>query len=189
MKILIIDNYDSFTYNLVHYFEGFDVDVKVLRNDEVEFEDVENADKLVFSPGPGLPAKAGKMPLLIHSFAGKKPMLGVCLGFQAIVEFYHGVIYNQEIVKHGKAENCSVSVDSKLFHDVSPEIKVGLYHSWAAQIDRFPRELIVTAKSENGVIMAFEHKRLPIAGVQFHPESVLTEEGHQIIENFIKHFN
>lgn len=188
MNVLIIDNYDSFTFNLVHYFEGAEAKVTVLRNDEVSFNDVENCDQLVFSPGPGLPAEAGKMPYLIQSFAGKKPMLGVCLGFQAIVEFYHGELYNQEKVKHGKAEPCSLVTDSRLFDGMPDHIQVGLYHSWAAKPDRLPRELICTATSENGVIMAVEHKRLPIAGVQFHPESILTEHGHQIVRNFIQNF-
>jgi len=188
LKVLIIDNYDSFTYNLLHYFEGAGAEVNVVRNDLVVFEDVEVCDQLVFSPGPGLPKDAGKMPLLIDSFAGKKPILGVCLGFQGIVEFYHGEIYNQEKVKHGKAEKCKLDTTSKLFQNVPEEIHVGLYHSWAAKTDRFPRELVATAKSENDVIMAFEHKRLPIAGLQFHPESILTEHGHQIVENFILNF-
>lgn len=183
-----MDNYDSFTYNLVHYLEGLGAFVEVYRNDEVDFDRIEGADKIVLSAGPGLPRDAGKLPLVIHNYAGKKPILGVCLGFQAIVEFYHGNIYNQEAVKHGIAEDCKVDTNSRLFKDVPENIKIGLYHSWAAKDEKFPRELIVTAKSENDVIMAFEHKRLPIAGVQFHPESVLTEHGHQIMKNFLHNF-
>lgn len=189
LRILLVDNYDSFTYNLVHYLEGLGAIVDVRRNDEVTFDDVEGADKIVYSPGPGLPKDAGKMPLLIHSFAGKKPMLGVCLGFQAIIEYYHGAIFNQSEVKHGRAERCTFKTDSKLFSGLADTFNVGLYHSWAADPDKFPRELTITAISENSVIMAFEHKRLPIAGVQFHPESILTENGHEILQNFLSNFN
>ena len=189
MKILLIDNYDSFTWNLVHYLEGEQTDVDVVRNDEVDFVVAEGYDKIILSPGPGLPKDAGKMPLIIHHFAGKKPILGVCLGFQGIVEYYHGSLYNQEEVKHGISEKCRVDAASKLFRDLPEEFEVGLYHSWAADRETFPRELIITAESENDVIMAFEHKRLPIAGVQFHPESILTQGGQQIVNNFLFNFH
>jgi anthranilate synthase component 2 len=189
MKLLILDNYDSFTYNLVHYLEVAGVEVITMRNDKVNYNTIDDCHKIVFSPGPGLPKNAGKMRQIINKYAGEKPMLGVCLGFQAIVEYYHGQLFNQEDVKHGVAEKCRCKTDSRLFQGLPQEINVGLYHSWAAKPDKFPRELIVTATSESGVIMAFEHKRLPICGVQFHPESILTEQGMGIIRNFIRNFN
>ena len=195
MKILLIDNYDSFTYNLVHYLEGQDATVVVVRNDEINFDVVQQFDKIVLSPGPGLPKGAGLQPKLIEQFATVKPILGVCLGFQALVEFFGGKIFNQQDVKHGVAEKCRIVVpsgkitsDSKLFAGIEKEFNVGLYHSWAAKKEKFPDDLKITALSENDIIMAFEHKALPVFGVQFHPESILTENGHQIIANFLKQF-
>lgn len=188
MKILLIDNYDSFTYNLVHYLEGQDATVVVVRNDEINFHDVEQFDKIVLSPGPGLPKDAGLQPKLIEQFAKTKPILGVCLGFQALVEFFGGEIFNQQDVKHGVAEKCKIVSDSKLFSEIEKEFKVGLYHSWAAKKENFPSDLKITALSENNTIMAFEHVSLPVYGVQFHPESILTENGHQIIANSLKQF-
>lgn len=188
MKILLIDNYDSFTYNLVHYLEGQDSYVVIVRNDEINFDDVDQFDKIVLSPGPGLPKDAGLQPQLIQQFAHSKPILGVCLGFQALVEFFGGEIFNQPEVKHGVAEKCTVISDSKLFSGIEKEFKVGLYHSWAAKKENFPSDLKITALSENVTIMAFEHCILPVCAVQFHPESILTENGHQIIRNFLDNF-
>ena len=189
MRILLVDNYDSFTYNLVHYFEGFDCLVDVVRNDEISFEQVMEYDKIVLSPGPGLPAEANQLNELIEQFIDKKPILGVCLGFQAIVEYYGGKLFNQAEVKHGVAEACQFKTDSRLFKELPTEFKIGLYHSWAADPDQIPEELIITATSENNVVMAFEHSNLPVCGVQFHPESILTENGKQIVQNFITNFN
>lgn len=188
MKILLIDNYDSFTYNIVHYLEGFDAQVDIVFNDEIKFEEIFKYDKIVLSPGPGLPKEAGDMMKLIDLWYNKKPILGVCLGFQAIVEFFGGEIYNQAEVKHGLAEDCSFNINSKLFKDTASCFKIGLYHSWAANKENFPKELIITATSEFDVIMGFEHQHLNICGVQFHPESILTENGHQIIKNFLTNF-
>lgn len=188
MKILLLDNYDSFTYNLVHYIEGFDLSVDVMYNDKVDLEQVESYDKIVLSPGPGLPKDAGKLMELIGAFHESKPILGVCLGFQALVEFYGGKLFNQELVKHGVAEKAKFNQDSRLFENTADEFKIGLYHSWAAQPSSFPEVFMITGNSENGVIMAFEHQNLPIAGVQFHPESILSEHGFQIVENFIFNF-
>jgi len=184
----LVDNYDSFTYNLKHYLESFDADVDVIRNDEIDLTKVDAYDKIVLSPGPGLPINAGKQNELIKKFASHKPILGVCLGFQALVEFFGGSIYNQEIVKHGVAENCKFDIQSKLFSNLPSTFKVGLYHSWAANKTNFPVDLKITASLTNAVVMAFEHVSLPIAGVQFHPESILTENGKKIIENFLGRF-
>lgn len=185
MKILLIDNYDSFTYNLVHYLEAQDATVVVWRNDEIDFNKLHEYDAYVISPGPGLPKDAGSLMRFIDNVISKKPVFGVCLGFQAIVEYYGGEIYNQQIVKHGIAEKCLLTEDSKLFKKIPKEFQVGLYHSWAAKKENFPADLKITAVSENHTIMAFEHKSLSVFGVQFHPESVLTEHGHKMIRNFL----
>ncbi|MBI3134355.1 MAG: aminodeoxychorismate/anthranilate synthase component II [Bacteroidetes bacterium] len=185
MKILLIDNYDSFTYNLVHYLEGAGAAVTIWRNDEIQFDQLGVFDKFVISPGPGLPREAGQLNQFLKSVAPEKPVLGVCLGFQALVELYDGEIYNQQQVKHGVAERCRLVADSDLFRGIAPEFNVGLYHSWAADPEKFPPVLKITAQSEHDVIMAFEHVTLPVYGVQFHPESILTESGNQLIRNFV----
>ncbi len=189
MKVLLLDNYDSFTYNLVHYLESFDADVHVFFNDEINLRSIHGYDRIVISPGPGLPIEAGKMMEVISEAHQKIPILGVCLGFQALVEFYGGSLYNQEFVKHGVAEYINVDSTSQLFQDTPTRFKVGLYHSWAASEYDFPGSLHISARSEHNVIMAFEHKDLPIAGVQFHPESILSENGKKIVENFILNFH
>lgn len=188
LKILLIDNYDSFTFNLVHYFEGYDSHVTVWRNDEIDFSKVSEFDKLVLSPGPGLPSESAELMKVIRENIGKIPILGVCLGFQALVEHFGGEIYNQEQVKHGVKEDCFLLNESKLFIDIPASFKIGLYHSWAAKKANFPKDLQITALSQDEVIMAFEHKELAICGVQFHPESILSEFGKEIIGNFLKHF-
>ncbi len=188
MKVLLIDNYDSFTYNIVHYLEGFDCEVDVFFNNEIPFENILNYDKIVLSPGPKLPKDAGDLMRLIELYHNKKPILGICLGFQALVEFFGGEIFNQEKVKHGVKEICFFEPNSKLFQSTEKTFHVGLYHSWAAKKENFPACLKITAQSKNEVIMAFEHQSLPICGVQFHPESILTENGHKIIQNFLVNF-
>lgn len=189
MKILLIDNYDSFTYNLLHYLEGFDANVDVFRNDEIPFGRIGEYNKVVLSPGPGLPAESGDLMKFIEQFATKKPMLGVCLGFQALAEHFGGSIYNQNEVKHGVAETCIIQKNSRLFNNLPEMFKIGLYHSWAVKKEELPEDFMISGISENDVIMAFEHKTLPVCGVQFHPESILTEHGHKIVENFICNFN
>ncbi|MEP1069442.1 MAG: aminodeoxychorismate/anthranilate synthase component II [Crocinitomicaceae bacterium] len=188
MKILLIDNYDSFTYNLVHYLEGHDCEVTVWRNDEINFSQISEFDKIVLSPGPGLPKEAGQLMQVIQHCFNRQPILGVCLGFQAIVEFLDGEIYNQNLVKHGQKELCELVGTSKLFQNIPSKFNVGLYHSWAARKENFPEELKITAYSENDVIMACEHQNLPVCGVQFHPESILSDHGREIIGNFLKNF-
>jgi anthranilate synthase component 2 len=188
LKILLLDNYDSFTYNLLHYLESFDVEVTVALNDQIKVSEVSNFDKIVLSPGPGLPNNAGIMNVIIETYGRTKPILGVCLGFQALVEYFGGELYNQSTVKHGRAEEGFFDLQSRLFKETSPKFNIGLYHSWAAKNESFPRELKITGRSKADVIMAFEHESLPVAGVQFHPESILTEHGMKIVENFIFNF-
>ena len=165
----------------MHYIEGFDVTVDVFYNDKIELDQVKEYDKIVLSPGPGLPAEAGLLMDVIAEFHQTKPILGVCLGFQALVEFYGGILYNQPLVKHGVAEMAHFDQNARLFKNTADNFKIGLYHSWAANPNNFPTPLIITGKSEHDIIMAFEHETLPIAGVQFHPESILSEHGFKII--------
>ena len=172
----------------MHYIEGFDVPVTTVYNDQVNLEMVEEFDQIVLSPGPGLPHEAGKMNEVIAHYVTKKPILGVCLGFQALAEFFGGSLYNQKIVKHGIAELGHFDQNSKLFKNTAGKFKIGLYHSWAVSPENFPKCLSITGKSEHDVIMAFEHEELPVAGVQFHPESILSEHGKKIVENFIFNF-
>jgi anthranilate synthase component 2 len=169
----------------VHYFESLGATVTTVLNDQLELLSVEKYDKIVISPGPGLPEEAGKMPEVINLYATKKPILGVCLGFQALFIYFGGQLYNQAEVQHGIAVNCKTDQKSRLFRNLPTEFKVGLYHSWAADPKTTPTDLIITGRSDSQVIMAFEHQFLPIYGVQFHPESVLTEHGMKILKNFL----
>lgn len=185
MQTLLIDNYDSFTYNIVHYLELNNAKVDVVLNDEIPFDKVLRYDKVILSPGPGLPNSSGDLMLFIEKFHAHIPMLGICLGFQAIVQWFGGDLINQTEVKHGVAEQCFFQNQTTLFKDVPQNFQVGLYHSWCANSSTFPKELKITAKSKHNVIMAFEHQKLPIYGVQFHPESIITENGLKIINNFL----
>lgn len=186
MKILLIDNYDSFTYNLVHYLEGLDAEVTVVFNDQVNMSSINHFDKIVFSPGPNLPEKAGFMMKIIANYHKSIPMLGVCLGFQALTIYFGGKLYNQTEVRHGVQTTCKVNLKSTLFKNTSSPLQVGLYHSWALEPESIPDCLKITATSKENVIMAIEHKTLPLYGVQFHPESILTEFGMQILKNFLE---
>ena len=183
-KILVIDNYDSFTYNLVHYLEDLSVDVTVKRNDEFDLEEALSYDAVLLSPGPGIPSEAGKLLDLIKFLSGKKPMLGICLGHQAITEVYGGKIINIDKVYHGVATEMSHKGDP-LFRDVDQKFEAGRYHSWVSEPESFPSELEVIAVDENDQIMALTHKELPIYGIQFHPESVMTPQGKQMLKNFL----
>lgn len=184
MKVLLLDNFDSFTYNLFHYLEALDCEVTVARNNAISVEEIAFFDKIVLSPGPGLPAEAGIMMEIIRLYATCKPILGVCLGMQALGEHFGATLYNQTVVKHGVSENCKHNIVSKLFQKVPQIFEVGLYHSWAVDISK-TKELKATAYSENKILMAFEHQTLPIYGLQFHPESVMTGDGKTILQNFI----
>ncbi len=188
MKILVIDNYDSFTYNLVHIlkkFEGVTVDVR--RNDEVADGEPDNYDKIVFSPGPGLPEEAGSLLSVIRNYAGKKPLLGVCLGHQAIGECFGGTLQNMNNVLHGIATPITVVSKSYLFDNMPETFEAGRYHSWIVEKQTLPSVLEITSLDHEGRIMSFQHKDFDIQGVQFHPESVLTPLGEQILENWVRH--
>jgi anthranilate synthase component 2 len=185
-KILVIDNYDSFTYNLVHYLEDLNGDVTVVRNDEFDLEEVKNYDKILLSPGPGLPNEAGLLKQLIQTYAPTKSILGVCLGLQAIGEVFGGQLRNLEKVYHGVATKVQIQVnDENLFDGLPNEIEVGRYHSWVVDPSDFPDSLQITATDSNGEIMALRHKTFDVKGVQFHPESVLTPDGKKILENWL----
>ena len=184
LELLILDNYDSFTFNLVHYCEALDINVTVARNDEITLQEVQRYDKIILSPGPHLPKDAGIMMALIEQYYLTKPILGVCLGLQALGEFFGGQLYNLKQVKHGVQEKCERIGESLLLKEVSPTYNIGLYHSWALS-EPLPKTLKLTSKSKEGVVMSFEHKTLPLFGVQYHPESIMTDEGKQIINNFI----
>ncbi len=185
MKVLLLDNFDSFTYNLFHYIEALDCEVKVVRNNEISLSEIEAFDKIVLSPGPGLPQNSGILMALLSEFATKKPILGVCLGMQAIALHFGGSLYNLPNVKHGVAETVVQQEESKLFKGISRNFEVGLYHSWAVK-PVLPKELKATVISEKNVLMAIEHQVLPVYAVQFHPESILTPAGKKIIQNFIE---
>lgn len=186
-KVLVIDNYDSFVYNLVHYLEEFDCEVTVKRNDQIELDEVENFDKILLSPGPGIPSEVGKMMQIIEKFAATKSIFGVCLGQQAIGEVFGGKLQNLDKVYHGVANFAIANVDDEpLFKQVPKYFEVGRYHSWVVSNENFPDVLEITAIDENGQIMALRHREYDVKGVQFHPESILTPQGKKIIENWVK---
>jgi anthranilate synthase component 2 len=187
MKILIIDNYDSFTYNLVHMVEKITGNFPaVFRNDEISIAEVENYDIIMLSPGPGIPDEAGILKEVIKTYASTKPIFGVCLGLQAITEVFGGKIINLDDVFHGVATEMKVTdKNAVIFKDVPEKFMAARYHSWSATDKDFPKEIQVTARDEEGGIQAIEHKIFPISAVQFHPESILTEVGEQLVTNFI----
>jgi anthranilate synthase component 2 len=185
-KIVVIDNYDSFTYNLVHYLEDLNCEVTVFRNDEFEIEELIQFDKIVLSPGPGVPDEAGLLKSVISTYASTKSILGVCLGQQAIGEVFGGSLTNLEKVYHGVATKIKMTnPDEVLFRDLPDEFEVGRYHSWVVSNEGFPNDLIVTSVDENGQIMSLKHSKFNVRGVQFHPESVLTPNGKKILENWV----
>ena len=188
MKILVFDNYDSFTYNLVQMIEqivGEKVDV--FRNDQITLEEIEKYDKIVLSPGPGIPSEAGILIELIKNFAPTKSIFGVCLGLQAIAEAFGGSLVNLSEIYHGVATNAhTVKKDAHLLRDLPENLEVGRYHSWAVNPEDFPEELVITSIDSNGMIMSLQHKIYDVHAVQYHPESILTPQGKKIIENFLK---
>ena len=185
MKTVIIDNYDSFTYNLAHLVKALGAEVTVLRNDQFSIDALEAYDKIILSPGPGIPSEAGLLLDVIKTYAGRKPMLGVCLGHQAIGEAFGAQLENLSEVFHGVATPAHIVADDPIFCGLPKTFTVGRYHSWVVAIDQLPDCLTVTAVSDEGQIMALRHKEYDIHGIQFHPESVLTPEGRIIIKNFI----
>lgn len=185
IKVLVIDNYDSFTYNLVHYLEDLNCEVSVVRNDKLDLEDVKPFDKIVLSPGPGIPDEAGLLKDIIKQYAPTKSILGVCLGQQAIGEVFGGRLINLDEVYHGVATNVSITVnDESLFKGFGKTIEVGRYHSWVVDAN-LPEELEATSFDENGQVMSLRHKVYDVKGVQYHPESVLTPRGKEILKNWI----
>jgi anthranilate synthase component 2 len=192
MKILVFDNYDSFTYNLVHLVEKIThIKVDVYRNDQIPLEKVKDYDKIILSPGPGIPVEAGLLLQLIKEYAATKSILGVCLGHQAIGEAFGGTLVNLSTVYHGVATKIEVGgkkleARSRLFEGLPDELEVGRYHSWVVSKENFPAELEITAEDELGMIMALQHKTYDVQGVQFHPESVLTPRGEEILRNWLK---
>lgn len=191
MKILVFDNYDSFTYNLVHLVEKIThTRVDVYRNDQLPLEQVEGYDKIILSPGPGIPEEAGLLLPLIREYASRKSILGVCLGHQAIGEAFGGKLTNLSSVYHGVATEIMTGQDhqlgeSELFRGLPSQFMVGRYHSWIVSEENFPAELEITARDAQGYIMALQHRKYDVQGVQFHPESVLTPEGERILRNWL----
>ena len=184
---LMIDNYDSFTYNLVQYFQILGVEMQVVRNDRITPEAALNsgAEAIILSPGPGIPSEAGLLLDVIREYAGRKPILGVCLGHQAIGEVFGARLENLSDVFRGVATPCHIIADDPLFGSIPNDITVGRYHSWVVSKEDFPDCLEITAVSDEGQIMALRHKTLNVRGIQFHPESVLTPEGKQMLLNFL----
>jgi anthranilate synthase component II len=187
MKLLMLDNYDSFTWNLVHYLEDIlQLEVTVRRNNEFKAHEALAFDAIILSPGPGLPAESGNLMEVIRLCADKKPLLGVCLGLQAIVEHFGGRLSQLPAVMHGLQRNCTILEPSRIYKGVSSPFLAGRYHSWAADPHQLPACLKVTAQDEIGTIMSIEHHSLPIYAVQFHPESIMTPEGKKMLKNWLE---
>ncbi len=185
VTVLVIDNYDSFTYNLVHYLEELGCTVVVKRNDQLRLEEVDAFEKIVLSPGPGIPDEAGLLKKIIAAYAPTKSIFGVCLGQQAIAEVFGGSLINLDEVYHGIATKIKITKEDVLFKGLPEEIEVGRYHSWVVSPD-LPAVLEVTSVDENGQIMSLRHKTYDVRAVQFHPESVLTPHGKKMLENWLK---
>lgn len=188
MKILVLDNYDSFTYNLVHYLKelGYGASMDIFRNDQIDLLAVGGYDKILLSPGPGIPEEAGIMPELITMYGEQKSILGVCLGHQGIAEAYGAELFNMPEVLHGVSSKVNVTnSDDRLFRDIPSEYKICHYHSWNVNKDRLGNDIEVTAVDEFGEIMAISHKVYDVKGVQFHPESIMTDYGHKLLSNWI----
>lgn len=186
MKILVLDNYDSFTYNLVYILRELHDDVTIVRNDKISLEEVGKYDKILLSPGPGIPSEAGIMQELIKEYGASKSILGVCLGHQGIGESYGATLENMTDVLHGVSDMALIQdASERLFKNIPAEIKVGRYHSWTVMPEGFPDDLKITALDEKGRIMALSHVKYDVKGVQFHPESVLTDNGKKMLENWL----
>jgi anthranilate synthase component II len=187
MKIAVIDNYDSFTYNLVHYLEDLNAEVIVFRNDELDLEDLASFTHILLSPGPGIPDEAGLLKPIIKKYASTKKIFGVCLGLQAIGEVFGAKLHNLDKVYHGVATKVTQTNTDYIFKDLPAEIEVGRYHSWVVANENIPDALIVTSVDENNQIMSMKHNTFDVRGVQYHPESVLTPMGKKILENWLLH--
>ncbi|MCM1450072.1 MAG: aminodeoxychorismate/anthranilate synthase component II [Clostridiales bacterium] len=187
MRLLILDNYDSFTYNIVHAVRQLGVDPDVVRNDKITLPEVECYDKIIISPGPGIPSEAGILPRLLKEYARSKPILGVCLGHQAIGENFGATLVNLDDVYHGIQTPVHVCAPDYILDGMGETFLVGRYHSWAVSPENLPQELMVTSVDDSGAIMSMCHRSLDVHGVQFHPESLLTPDGIRIISNFLFH--
>jgi anthranilate synthase component 2 len=187
MKILVLDNYDSFTYNLVQMIEEIVIEkVDVFRNDQISLEDIDKYDQIILSPGPGIPEEAGILLEVIRKYAPTKSILGVCLGQQAIAEAFGGTLINLSEIFHGVATESTRVSEHRIFQNLPDNLEVGRYHSWAVNPEDFPEELEITSVDKNGMIMSLKHKTYDVHAVQYHPESILTPHGKQILENFLK---
>jgi anthranilate synthase component 2 len=186
-KLLILDNYDSFTYNLLHLVEKVsDISVDTIRNDKIKLEDINSYDKIILSPGPGLPKDAGIMPELLKKYSATKSIFGVCLGMQAIAENFNSKLKNLETVVHGMATPIEIIQQDSIFENCPKQFNVGRYHSWVVDSAGLNPDLIITAVDADKKVMALRHKVLDVKGVQFHPESILSEYGSEIIGNWLK---
>ena len=186
MQLAVIDNYDSFTFNLVHYFEDLGASVTVFRNDEFDLKELDAFDKIVLSPGPGLPNEAGLLKEVIQTYATSKSILGICLGLQAIGEVFGGTLINLEKVYHGVATKIKIIEEDSIFKNIPDQIEVGRYHSWVISNDNFPPNLIITSVDKNKQIMSVKHSHFDVRGMQFHPESILTPFGKKILKNWLE---
>lgn len=185
-KILILDNYDSFTHNIAHIIRELGVEVDIVRNDKISIDDVDRYDKILLSPGPGIPASAGILVPLIERYAPTKSILGICLGHQAIAEVFGAELTNLDKVYHGVESTIQIVADTPLFSGLGREFRAGRYHSWVVSSEDFPAELQITAiEMESRQIMALRHREYDLQGVQFHPESILTPKGKQILKNWL----
>ena len=185
-KILILDNYDSFTYNILHIINDLGYEADVFRNDKITIKEIDKYDKIILSPGPGVPKDAGVLMSLIKEYSKTKSILGICLGEQAIGEVFGAKLENLKEVYHGTESEIEIVTQCKILKDISNPFKAGRYHSWVVSKDNFPSTLeIIAIDKENGNIMGIKHKEYDVMGVQFHPESVLTPEGKSIIKNWI----
>ena len=184
-KIALIDNYDSFTFNLVHYLEDLNCEVMVFRNDEFDLDELKNFDAILLSPGPGIPSESGLLLDVIKMYASNKKILGICLGHQAIGEVFGATLQNLNTVYHGVANSITQTSDDILFNNLPQHLQVGRYHSWVINKVDFPESLEITSLSENGDIMSIRHKLYNVKGIQFHPESILTPQGKTILSNWL----
>ena len=185
MKVFLIDNNDSFTYNLKHYVEQFTSEVVVYRSAEIELDNIKEFDKIILSPGPGLPNEHPVLKQVLARYYNKKPILGICLGQQAIAEFFNANLENLTTVKHGITSMVLHFDNCKLFKGIPENFKIGHYHSWVVSKINFPEELTITSENEEGIITSLKHEKYDITAVQFHPESILTEHGLQLIKNWV----
>lgn len=183
MKVLLFDNYDSFSWNIVELLRSFDLEVEICKNDEQWSDDF---DAAILSPGPNIPQESGRLMEFINETVGKKSILGICLGHQALALHFGGELYNMEEPLHGEEETVIVEHSEGLFRNLPKEFKIGLYHSWCVAEGKLPKDLIVSARSSQGLIMALENVELGVYGVQFHPESFISEYGKEIMKNFLE---